>query len=119
MNMIAPRSSRQMSSLAFLFGSFRPSEREVLLNAANSSPDKFASALEVFLDGWAGADWIEEYNIERVGKWIAKRCPYDVVQKAKLLAETKLGANGQVGSTAKTVYVLTFNALLSGLAHKS
>jgi hypothetical protein len=116
MNMNTQMSARHMNDLAFLFGSFKPSERNLLLGAATTAPSKFVHALEAFLGEWASAGWIEEYNIERVGKWIAKNCPADMTIRAKTLAETKLVANDPADGLADSVYTLTYKSLLAGLS---
>ena len=75
-------------SLMYLFGSFRPSERTVLLAAANDPGREraFMAALSDFLGRWAEADWLEVYNVERVGAWIAAQAPRPVIDAARVLA---------------------------------
>jgi hypothetical protein len=101
------------SRLSFLFGSFKPSEREALLVAANTAPSQFVDALARFLAGWAKSDWLEEYNVERVGEWIGLRCPSNVRQAAVSFAESQLASNNT--DHAKSVYVATYQALIKGV----
>lgn len=100
--------------LMFLFGTFRPSERVVLLAAAQTQPGEFLGALESFLEKWADADWIEEYNVERVGEWIASKCPIQVRLSAMKMAQSEMNK-----ATATQIGLLTYQAFLTGMDIKS
>ncbi|ESZ01155.1 MULTISPECIES: hypothetical protein [unclassified Mesorhizobium] len=76
--------------LMYLFGSFKPSERETLLDSATRDAPAFVKALELFLQKWADASWLEEYNVERVGEWVSDKCPPSVRKAARELALVKL-----------------------------
>lgn len=66
-----------------LFGSFRASDRRELLILSQNNKDLFIRALNEFLLQWAQADWLDEGNVERVGRWISKNCNQDVKASVK------------------------------------
>lgn len=68
---------------------FRPSDRSELTKAFNSpnGRDDAFSAVQNFVMRWETADWLEAYSIERIGKWIAKYQPENVVRHLKTWAE--------------------------------
>lgn len=104
--------SPQPIAAMYLFGSFRSSERKKLLKLSSEKQDVFLSALADFLDRWATADWLEEYNVERVGRWIAKTCPKELSLEVKRSAEQKKPANSvEPGS----IPIRTYQAFLRGL----
>lgn len=92
-------SSQEAISTMYLFGSFKSSERRKLLKVSQENESMFISGLEIFLDKWANADWIEEYNVERVGLWISKHCSDAVISKAKNLINIKKPSNDLDEST--------------------
>lgn len=82
-------------ALSYAFGPFRPSDRKLLLDslAAQNGPEIFMSSLEIFLEGWAKADWLEAYNVERVGIWIAENCNSDIKKRVLELVSKKIGTS--------------------------
>ncbi|OHV63596.1 hypothetical protein LCM4576_29685 [Mesorhizobium sp. LCM 4576] len=100
---------RQMK-LMYLFGSFRPSERAELSAAAEATPELFLNALGAFLAKWAEATWIEEYNVERVGEWIAAKCSTTIRNGALELARGELAKGGN-----EPIRVTTYRALIAGM----
>jgi hypothetical protein len=105
--------SAEASGLMYLFGSFKPSERAVLLEVAIGRPDQFLSALDLFLLGWAKSTWVEEYNVERVGEWISKNCPPQLVERCRDLAISSLGSNDSLGPhQTASVHATTYRSFL-------
>jgi hypothetical protein len=64
-------------------GSFRPSDRFALQRALESESDRRVAiaAVEAFVQQWDRSDWIEEYSIERIGKWLASSAPASAVDE--------------------------------------
>ncbi|MBZ9870165.1 hypothetical protein LB542_04715 [Mesorhizobium sp. BR1-1-9] len=98
--------------LMYLFGSFKPSERAILLDSANTNAKPFIEALDLFLTKWAAAPWVEEYNVERVGEWIAAKCPPSIRRSAKQVAER--GLDRAEGNEA-SIRTKTYRAFLDGM----
>lgn len=94
-----------------LLGSLRPSERRELVGVVQSDPKLFMSALEDFLARWARSTWLEEYNVERIGKWIRRNCPRDVVDQSQAIADRKQAANRRNDS----IHDRTYRVFLNGL----
>lgn len=61
-------------------GTFRPSDRAVLERSFQTPEGKelVEAAVIAFVEQWDRSDWIEEYSIERIGKWLALKAPADV-----------------------------------------
>lgn len=100
----------------YLFGSFRVSERKKLLATSKENKPLFISALEEFLDRWAKADWLEEYNVERVGAWIAKNCDEGIREAAMQRANGRALANTAGAEDSTSVHERTYKAFQIGLA---
>ena len=115
MNALMSSTAKASSSLMYLFGSFKPSERKILLDSAIHEKMRFISALDDFLDRWARADWLEEYNVERVGRWMAENCAPELVSSAKNAAKSKLAANAPISGSVSSVYTSTYRAFISGV----
>lgn len=107
--------SRDPVAAMYLFGSFRSSERRKLKQLSVDNQAVFMDALEDFLERWASADWLEEYNVERVARWIAKNCSQELVDIALRHAEQKMPANQAHGLEAKSVHTRTYDAFAKGL----
>lgn len=105
--------NRTHSRLMYLFGTFKPSERVTLLDAARGDMPAFIDALDDFLEIWADASWLEEYNVERVGEWIIAKCPADVRDRARELAQTKL--RDSRAADEDSVFTRTYRAFLKGM----
>jgi len=73
--------SEDIKILISRLGTFRPSDRSVLgRHFDDASTRKVAvDAVKEFVQIWERADWLEAYSIERIGKWIAKYQPSDIV----------------------------------------
>lgn len=102
---------RNVDELVYMFGSFLPSQRAVLLEQAHQAPVEFIAGLRGFLARWARADWLEEYNVERVGEWIALHCPPSVRAEAEQVATSELNSSDANGIRART-----YQALADGMA---
>lgn len=98
----------------YLFGSFRSSERRALLAAAANQQGEFLEALADFLERWANADWLEEYNVERVGKWISKSCEPEMVAKIRQRIDGLTLANRPTGPCTD-IRTRTYEAFLKSL----
>lgn len=98
----------------YLFGSFRASERKKLLLVAQQDKELFIAALDDFLHRWATADWLEEYNVERVGAWIAKHCSADVLAAVHQHVSRKAPAN-ETNVSRTSVRARTYQAFQKGL----
>lgn len=59
------------TSLALLYGDFRPSDREIVRRfiGNDDAEDILVESLKLFLTRWDKADWSNEYHVERLGKW--------------------------------------------------
>lgn len=101
----------------------RPSERKALREYGDSCPDIFLSELSAFLEVWANSKWLEEYNVERVSKWIGKHCPPKLAEAARKIALVKLAYreiandNGTSNGCETNVSIRsrTYQVFLSGL----
>ena len=62
------------TSLALLYGDFRPSDREIVRKFMGNgdADDVLVESLKLFLTRWKKADWSNEYHIERLGKWFGR-----------------------------------------------
>lgn len=113
--MLSRRStSQETASIMYLFGSFRSSERRALLAAAANQQGEFLEALADFLERWANADWLEEYNVERVGKWISKSCEPEMVAKIRQRIDGLTLANRPTGPCTD-IRTRTYEAFLKSL----
>lgn len=99
------------SNITQLIASFRPSQRKMLLDFCNQNADAFVVALENYLSEWATGDWVEEYNIERLSKWIARHCPDAVTNKLIDHANERLVSLEK----SREVYRKTYAAVIDGV----
>jgi hypothetical protein len=69
-------------ALSWKLGKLMPSDRRALEKALLDPQDRAAlfEAVEHFVTVWEDADWLEEYTIVRVGRWIAKRGDDDLTR---------------------------------------
>ena len=74
---VVPLTTSSQEALSWRLGSFRPSDREALLSAINDPSRRRSamSAIQSYVIQWDESDWLEEYSIERIGKWVAKSAP--------------------------------------------
>lgn len=98
----------------YLFGSFRASERKKLLLIAQQDKALFITALDDFLHRWATADWLEEYNVERVGAWIAKHCAADLQAAVHRHVAQKAPAN-KTNVSPTSIRSKTYQSFQKGL----
>lgn len=79
--------------LTFRFHEFRPSDRRALEEVLKGEEGRaaYVDALRIYLQGWAGADWLTEYDIERIGKWTATYFP-EVSRAVEDMATSELRA---------------------------
>lgn len=68
---------RQPKTLTYRFHEFRPSDREALraILVTEGGEALFLAALQIYLRKWADADWLTEYDLERIGQWTARHFP--------------------------------------------
>jgi hypothetical protein len=94
--MTTVQSDDRAEILMYNFGSLRPSEREVLEMTAQDLTRRpvFLAALNLFIDEWARANWLEEYNIERVGLWIANQLSRDILIAARQSVASRMANSG-------------------------
>jgi hypothetical protein len=69
------KKTRSSESLSWKLGKLTPSDRRALQLALNDTTQRqdVIDAVEFFVIGWENADWLENYSIVRVGRWIAKQ----------------------------------------------
>jgi hypothetical protein len=73
---------RSSESLSWKLAKLTPSDRRALQNALSDPAQRqnIVSAIELFVAGWENADWLEDYSIVRVGRWIAKQHDDDLTR---------------------------------------
>ncbi|WP_370301649.1 hypothetical protein [Pseudooceanicola sp.] len=88
--------------LTYRFHEFRPSDRKELRRvlAADGGRDAFVAALDIYLQKWAKADWLTEYDLERIAQWTALHFP-DVAKQVEEMAARELSA-AQMEQAKKT-----------------
>lgn len=68
-----PHPLRQIDELSLCLNVFRPSHRAVLAKALKSrgeAEEAAMRAIQLYVEGWGEASWLEEYSIERIGRWL-------------------------------------------------
>lgn len=103
--------SQQAHKTMYLFGTFKRSDRIELrrLAASEGGDDVFVEALQMFLERWDRADWIEAYNIERVAKWCARHLDRSLQDRlGETFRMTRLVRTG--GQDAFGVFLTEFNS---------
>ncbi|NKK60272.1 hypothetical protein GFM44_30955 [Rhizobium leguminosarum bv. viciae] len=75
--------SEDVKILISRLGTFRPSDRTVLGRHFDHAATRQVAidAVQEFVLIWEKADWLEAYSIERIGKWIAKYQPEEIVSQ--------------------------------------
>lgn len=99
-------------ALVALFAGMRPADREKLAESAQANPQTFITGLETYLNIWAQNDWVDDYKVERTGRWVAKLCPPDMLPSIRKMIEGKAPANQ---TDAMSVPSQTYAAFLAGL----
>ena len=66
-------------------GTFRPSDRQAFVQVFQTSSGRQNAhdALVAFVLHWEKSDWLEEYSIERIGKWFGRHAPRDLVDELR------------------------------------
>jgi hypothetical protein len=115
MDIMMTSSNVGANALSFAFGTFKPSDRRRLLEVSSAGDDGellFVEALFVYLEGWATADWLEEYNVERIGNWIAANCSSTLTARVSATAERLRGGGTPIRQQ-------TYGAVLNGIRSMS
>lgn len=96
--------------LMYAFGSFRPSERGLLsgLFAQDGGEDLVLDAFRKYMEVWAEADWLEEYNVQKIAIWMSVNAPETLVSKVRTLAQQNVLSNA---SNRKLTYSVFLNEL--------
>lgn len=73
---------RSSEALSWKLGKLTPSDRRALVSALKNPAERPAviEAVESFVEVWENADWLEEYSIVRVGRWIARQGDHDLTR---------------------------------------
>lgn len=68
-------------ALSWRLGSFRPSDREHFKKLVRSveGQQAFLDAVKIYIREWDQADWIEEYSVKRIGKWLENNAPANML----------------------------------------
>lgn len=100
----------QPKTLTYRFHQFRPSDRQDLKKVLLSSNGQaaFVAALELYLQKWADADWLTEYDLERIAEWTSIHAPTTARAVEKRVREALSGAQGE---QAKRTYSVMLSAL--------
>ncbi|MBL8576058.1 MAG: hypothetical protein JNK47_02435 [Mesorhizobium sp.] len=61
---------------------FRPSDRLEIARSLRNPANRHdvMQALAFYVEGWEGADWIEDYALERIGKWFSISADQEFLQ---------------------------------------
>lgn len=100
--------------LTYRFHEFRPSDRKALKQVIASGDEghkQFVAALRVYLQKWAEADWLTEYDLERIGQWTAKHYPDLARQVADMAGRQRSQAEGE---QARKTYAVMQKAVSTG-----
>ena len=75
--------------LTYRFHNFRPSDRLVLKQVVctHGGEGVFLAALEVYLGKWARADFVTEYEIERIAVWVGAHLGRPLLEKIAAMAD--------------------------------
>lgn len=87
-----------------MFASMRPSERTILQKLYTHDPDTFFASLDAWLKVWSQNDWVEEYKIQRTGKWMAKLFGADNAKKIARHVDALVPANAAPASIADKAF---------------
>lgn len=84
-------------AVSFKFGKFSPSDRRILLSyfKTDDGIETFVSALVIYLEGWAEADWLEAYSVEIIGEWISKNAPKKAKTSVRKIVSQKIRSKKQ------------------------
>lgn len=91
-------------TLTYRFHKFRPSDRTELRNIAmgDGNIDLFVSALKIYMSSWAKADWLAEYDVERIACWCAIHLPTSIKKEVRRTMTSELRSS--VSEQSKRVY---------------
>lgn len=67
-------------ALSWRLNTFKPSDREILLEKLNDEETREAAcqAIRTYVTGWETSTAVEAYAIARIGKWVSRNAPDDV-----------------------------------------
>lgn len=91
---------------------FRPSDRAALKSLLDDSAhrNETLAAIRFFIEEWEGADWLEAYSLERMGRWIGKTQPQPVIDNLEQWATLKpsdarraLAAGLAIGASERSI----------------
>lgn len=102
--------------LTYKFHDFRPSDRAVLKHVVSTDGGEaiFIAALEIYLKKWAVAEWLTEYEIERIAVWAGAHMPPSVLDKMRQMA-SRAKSSAQT-ENAKQTYSVMLEAVQKELA---
>lgn len=74
--------------IAIHLNSFRPSNQNAIEQAFESVEGRTAviEAVKLYVERWERADWVEVYTVERIGKWLGRSAPREIVDALRLWA---------------------------------
>ncbi len=77
MKSVTSSGSSLPETLSWRLGTFRPSDRDEFKRAFQSVEVREAAyaAVVIYVTKWEAADWVEEYSLERIGRWLSKSAP--------------------------------------------
>lgn len=94
--------------LTYKFHDFRPSDRAALRAVALSEGGEglFLAALGIYLKKWANAEWLTEYEIERIAVWAGVHLPRPMIEKMAQIFSRERDA-AQTENAKKTYQVMS------------
>jgi hypothetical protein len=100
--------------ITYRFHEFRPSDRAALKQVLNGEHGQqvFVAALGIYLRKWAEADWLTEYDLERIAQWIAIHFPSAAKAVESMAVRELAGARNE---QAKKTYAVMAEAITEKL----
>lgn len=101
--------------VTYRFHEFRPSDRAALKNLLTSANGSqiFVAAVALYLRKWAEADWLTEYDLERIAEWTARHFP-GVARDVERMANRELASARN--EQAKKTYAVMAEAIMKQLS---
>lgn len=98
MGILSKDLSREADTLYRRLGRFRLSDRQALLQALEtpSGQRDTLAALLRYVEKWDQSTWIEDYSVERIGKWLVKYASPLFVDEVLKRASTWRAKKGSV-----------------------
>lgn len=105
---LSPTSAQK---LMFQIGSFKPSDRRAIRQAilAEGGESMFVEALMEFLKRWEEADWLEDYNVERVAIWSSINVPRTLRAEISRRIQSLLDSGGASSDGAFMCFLSTLS----------